>query len=122
MWEHTQHLDQKTQTKIRRHYEDIIWSRELIDALNKSLNYGHLVRIRLSYDANNPSWKQSRARQKNEQLDGFTIQSRKSAGISRKQLVYYHISKCGSSSIHNMLKTHYNTTRMYWRDLLGIIL
>eukprot|EP01083_Nonionella_stella_P047578 127366_1 len=118
--QHITHLPKHVQSNIMNHLHDIIWSRELIDALNNSLSYGHLVRIRLSHDANNPQNQGSRHRVINEPLDGFTLEARSNTSINHKQLVYYHVSKCGSSSIHNMLNNHYSTTRMYWRNLLDL--
>ncbi len=117
---HTKHLSKATQKQIWKHVSNIIWSRELLHALSNKLKYGHLVRVRLSYDANNKNWQGSRARQYDEPLNGYSIESRNKSNIEKKLLIYYHVSKCGSSSIHNMLNMHYNTTRMYWRDLLSM--
>ena len=117
LWEHTQHLNRYNREQLQQNSDAIIWSREFIQALNNSNNFGHLVRVRMSYDANNPEWKGSRARHPKESIQGYKRENRPE---NLMQLAYFHISKCGSSSIHNMLKDHYNTTRMYWRDLMDI--
>ena len=117
---HLSHLSPFVQKQLQTHQNDIIFTRELLTALNQSLHYQHIIRCRISFDANNENFVKSRSRAKNEPLTAYTKEFRLKNNISKKQLIYFHISKCGSSSIHNMLNEHYNTTRMYWTHLLEI--